>query len=288
MNYYPLDGSIFVQIFHMDKFLSNANNPFIKNNVSLIGNETSEKTLIFVHGFGNDQTVWHKIIPAFNNKYRIVLIDNVGASKANRVYFSKSRYRKLDKYADDLLDICDSLKMREAVIIGHSAGAMISILSAIRAPECFSKIITIGASPRYLNDVDYYGGFTISDIRDTYDAIQNNQTEWAASFSKIAMQNQHKPKLAEEFAKKLSEIPIDLAITVLHSIFQTDYREEVSKLELPTLIIQSKNDVFVPAQVAEFLHQKIINSKLVTIDASGHLPHVSAPDSLVSAILDFL
>ena len=102
------------------------------------------------------------------------------------------------------------------------------------------------------------------------------------------MQNQHKPKLAEEFAKKLSEIPIDLAITILHSIFQTDYREEVSKLELPTLIIQSRNDVFVPAQVAEFLHQKIVDSKLIKINASGHLPHLSAPDTLISAISDYI
>lgn len=268
--------------------MSNTNISLRKNNVSVIGNKTFNSTLLFVHGFGNDQTVWSRLIPAFSKKHQIVLIDNVGASKTNRNYFSKSRYQKLDKYVDDLLDVCDTLEIRDAILIGHSAGAMISMLSAIRAPECFSKVVTIGASPRYLNDTDYYGGFTISDIRDTYAAIQSNYIEWITSFSKIAMQNQDNPELADEFAKTLKDIPSELALTVLHSIFQTDYREEVTRLKLPTLIVQSQNDAFVPIQVAKFLNQKITNSKLLTIDAFGHLPHISSPDAVISAITEFI
>lgn len=259
-----------------------------KNNVSMTGNESSEKTLIFVHGFGSDKTVWHKVVPAFSDNCRIVLIDNVGASQCNRTDFVHNRYQKLDKYADDLLDVCDTLQLKDAVLIGHSAGAMISILTAIRAPECFSKMVLIGASPRYLNDADYFGGFADADIRDTYDAIQQDHWNWAANFSAMAMQNTDKPQLVESFAETIRDIPTDQVLTVLHSILQSDYRDMVDRLEVPTLIIQSRDDPFVPLTVAEYLHEHIKNSQLEMIEAWGHLPHISAPDKVIAAISRFL
>ena len=272
----------------MIQYISKSQAILRKNNLIITGNEHAKKTLIFVHGFGNDQTAWHKIVPAFSKDYRIVLIDNIGASKSNRADFIHNRYQKLEKYADDLLDVCDSLQLKDTIVIGHSAGAMISILSAIRAPEFFSKTVLIGASPRYLNDVDYYGGFTNADIRDTYAAIQQDHLKWAANFSEMAMQNPDKPEMAERFAETIRDIPTDQVLTVLHSILQSDYREEVAKLKIPTLIIQSKNDVFVPMQVANFLHEKINGSQLELINASGHLPHISAPKAVISAITAFI
>jgi sigma-B regulation protein RsbQ len=259
-----------------------------KNNVTIVGNRASEKTMIFVHGFGTDQTSWNKITPAFNNDYCIVLLDNVGAGKADPAAFVQNRYQTLEKYADDLLDVCDTLSLKNAILVGHSAGGMISVLSGIRAPEYFSKIVLLGASPRYLNDEHYLGGLTNADIRDIYDAIQHNHWEWAINFSKMAMKNPDKPDLADQFARTIQEIATDRVLTVLHSILQTDYREEVSRLTIPTLIIQSQDDVFVPIQVAEFLHKKINGSQLESIHASGHFPHISASEAVIAAISKFI
>jgi sigma-B regulation protein RsbQ len=259
-----------------------------KNNVTIIGNRVAEKTMIFVHGFGTDQTSWSKVVSAFSNDYRIVLLDNAGAGKSDHAAFAQSRYQTLEKYADDVLDVCDTLNLEDAILIGHSAGGMIALLSGVRAPEYFSRIVLLGASPRYLNDENYFGGLTNADIRDLYDAIQRNCGEWAIHFSKMAMNNPDKPDLADNFAKTIRDIPTERILTVLHSILQTDYREEVSKLTIPTLIIQSQDDVFVPMQVAEFLHKHIKNSQLAVIHASGHFPHISAPEAVISAISNFM
>lgn len=259
-----------------------------KNNVTIAGNRASEKTMIFVHGFGTDQTSWSKIAPAFSQDYRIVLLDNVGAGESKPAAFVQNLYQKLDKYVDDLLDVCDTLNLKNAVLVGHSAGGMISVLSGIRAPEYYSKLVLIGASPRYLNDENYLGGLTNSDIRDIYNAIQLNHREWAINFSKMVIKNDDKPDLAENFARTIQNIPTERVLTVLHSILQTDYREEVCKLTIPTLIIQSKDDVFVPMQVADFLHKKIKGSQLEAIHAYGHFPHISAPEAVISAISKFI
>lgn len=261
---------------------------FRKNNVVITGNPVSARTLLFVHGFGTDQTAWSQIVPAFSEDYRIVLIDNVGAGKSAPQAFVENRYHTLEKYADDLLDICDMLDLQNIILAGHSAGAMISVLAAVRAPTFFSKIVMIGASPRYLNDHDYVGGLTSADIRDIYDAIQHDHWEWAQHFSSTAMQNQEQPHLAEHFANTIRNIPSAQILTVLRSILQGDYRETVVKLNLPALIIQSQNDAFVPIQVAEYLHQNIKSSQLKVIEATGHLPHISAPQAVTDAMAEFI
>ena len=102
------------------------------------------------------------------------------------------------------------------------------------------------------------------------------------------MQNPERPELSRNFAKTLQRIPTERVLTVLHSILQTDYRAELPKLEVPTLIIQSQSDAFVPMAVAEYLQRSIRGSRLEVIDAQGHLPHISAPEAVIAAIRRFL
>ena len=60
------------------------------------------------------------------------------------------------------------------------------------------------------------------------------------------------------------------------------------ELKLPTLIVQSRVDYFVPLAVAEYLQRQIAGSELAVIDAEGHLPHISAPDALISVMQRFM
>lgn len=259
-----------------------------KNNVTVAGNLQAARTLVFVHGFGTDQTAWDAVTPAFATDWRIVLLDNVGAGGSDPAAFVESRYHDLEKYADDLLDIADVLELKQAVLVGHSVGGMVGILAANRAPEVFAKLVLIGVSPRYLQDTDYPGNMSNTDVRDVYEAIRNDHLEWAMNYSLLALQNPDRPELSEGFAKTLQKIPAERVLTVLHSILQMDFRSELPRLSIPTLIIQSLEDAFVPLAVAEYMHKAIIGSRLQVIDAYGHLPHISAPAAVTAAMQDFL
>ncbi|MEQ8661903.1 MAG: alpha/beta hydrolase, partial [Gammaproteobacteria bacterium] len=50
-----------------------------RHNVHFAGRADAPATLVFVHGFGGDQSAWQAIVPAFAADYRIVLFDNAGA-----------------------------------------------------------------------------------------------------------------------------------------------------------------------------------------------------------------
>jgi sigma-B regulation protein RsbQ len=262
--------------------------PITKNNVQVVGNPGSARTIVFVHGFGTDQRAWHAVVGPFLKDFRIVLLDNVGAGGSAPDAFVQHRYLNLHAYATDLLDVCRALQIEDAVLVAHSVGAMIGVLAANAEPARFSRLVLIGASPRYLDEPGYRGGFTKPDLDALYSAVSSVYPDWADQFAPLAMGNPDRPQLAQHFAATLKSIPAQSAFTVLCSIFQSDHRQDVCKLDKPTLLIQSQQDVAVPLEVAEYLNREIRGSRLAVIDATGHLPHVSAPAAVVAAMRDFI
>lgn len=259
-----------------------------RNNVKISGNVDAAAVLIFVHGFGMDQNCWAQIIPSFTAHYKIITFDNVGAGHADPDAFVQHRYLTLAQYARDLVDICADFNVSNACVIGHSVGGMIATLATLAAPQYFTKLVLLAASPRYIDDQAYVGGFSDSALQETYSAVVANFPSWVSSFAPRAMNNPERPELAQHFADTVRRIKPENALTVLCSILQSDHREDIKKISIPTLILHAQEDYFVPLEVAEYLHHNINNSRLVTINARGHFPHLSAPDEVVRALHAFL
>lgn len=262
--------------------------PIKRNHVNIIGNPNARRSIIFVHGFGTDQHVWNDVAASFRDDFRIVVFDNVGAGQSDPAAFVQHRYLQLDAYATDLIEICQALDLGETILVGHSLGGMISLLATIRQPDICTKLVLIGASPRYLDDEGYQGGFTKDDLNRLYQAVTLAYSDWAEHFAPLAMGNPDQPGLALDFAASIKCIPADRALTVLCSIFQSDHRADLKQLDKPTLLIQSHDDVAVPLAVAHYLNQHIRGSRLTIVNATGHLPHVSAPHQVAAAIRDFI
>lgn len=243
--------------------------------------------MLFIHGFGTDQTVWTGVAAAFTEAFRVVRFDNAGAGpRADE--FRQSDYLGLRAYAGDALRVARALDLRDVVVVGHSAGAMVGLLAAVAEPDRFSALTLISASPRYLDDEGYRGGFTKDDLDRLYSAMMADYGGWADEFALAAMRNGQRPQLALRFAEALKAIPPERALTVLCSIFQSDHRADLAGVKCPTLIIQSSEDLAVPVDVAHYLRMNIEDSELALIEAMGHLPHVSAPDAVAEAVRGFL
>ena len=257
-----------------------------RNNVKVLG--TGEQTLIFAHGFGSDQTAWRHQIAAFAPHYRIVLFDHVGAGKSNFNAYSPYRYSSLYSYAEDLLDLCAELKLTKCTLVGHSVSGMIGLLAALVEPDRFKQLIFLSASPRYLNEPGYIGGFGRSDLDTLYAAMSSNYYSWASGFAPLIMGNPDRPELAAEFARTLNAIRPDIAQAVARVIFESDHRQELPRLQVPTLILQPNRDPAVPIEVGKYMADKIKHNQFMLITSDGHLPHLSAPELVTKAISSWL
>lgn len=263
----------------------NAGDIVKRHQVRVCGQLNAPETLVFVHGFASDQHAWQEVARPFESRYQVVLFDNAGTGASNP---ARASYLNLRGYADDVIAVVQSVNAAKVTVIGHSAGAMMCLLAAIKRPDLIARLVLLGASPRYLAEAGYPGSFTRDDVDRIYKAVMGDYTGWAESFARQAMENPERQHLAEDFAASLRSMPPDEALDALCALLQTDYRSELPKVTQPTLIVQSESDVFVPAGVARYVQDHISGSRLSIIPARRHYPHISAPHFVARAIQEFL
>ncbi|SFQ35180.1 alpha/beta fold hydrolase [Hymenobacter arizonensis] len=257
-----------------------------RNNVTVSGK--GEQALVFVHGFGCDQHMWRYVVPAFEERYRVVLLDLVGAGQSDLTAYEPSRYDTLQAHADDVLAVLHALGLHNAILVGHSVSATIGMLAAIREPARFAKLVLVAPSPRFINDVNYKGGFEQSDIEELLETMDNNYLGWSASITPVIMGNPNEPALTEELNNSFCNTDPTIARHFARVTFLADNRADLPLVRTPTLILQCAQDTLAPLTVGHYLHQHIAGSQLTILDTSGHCPHLSAPQATINAINLFL
>ncbi|MFD9302954.1 alpha/beta fold hydrolase [Streptomyces sp. NPDC060048] len=258
-----------------------------RNNVTVTGNPQGP-TVVLAHGFGCDQNMWRLTVPALAEDYRVVLFDYVGAGRSDLSAFSENRYASLDGYARDVVEICDALDLRDVAFVGHSVSAMIGVLAAEMAPERIGALVMVAPSPRYIDDEGYRGGFSAEDIGELLDSLESNYLGWSAAMAPVIMGNPERPELGAELTNSFCATDPDMARVFARTTFLSDSRGDLKRVSVPTLVLECTQDAIAPREVGAFVHQAIPGSTLVTLDSTGHCPHLSAPEATNQAISDFL
>lgn len=260
-----------------------------RNNVTLSGRDGGP-VMMFAHGFGCDQEMWRKLLPYFVNDYRVVLFDHVGAGRSDVSAYDREKYGSLDGYAADLLEICAALELEDVILVGHSVSAMTAVIAAVRDPARFSRLILVAPSPRYTDDPSdgYVGGFSREDIEGLLASLDSNYFAWAAALAPMIMGNPEEPELSEDLRGSFCRTNPSIARHFARVTFLSDTRPELAKLCTSSLILQCSDDQLAPPEVGAYLHGNLEHSTLLQLQATGHCPHVSAPEETAAAILHYL
>lgn len=245
-------------------------------------------TMVFVHGFGCDQTMWRFLVPDFAQRYRTITYDLVGSGGSDLTAYDRTRYGSLHGHAADLLDVIDEFATGPVIVVGHSVSAIIAMLATIAAPERFAAQVMIGPSPSYLDDGDYTGGFTRADIDELLATMEANYLGWSQRFAPAVMGAPDRPDLRAELIASFCRNDPVIARHFAGVTFLSDHRADVPKSNVPALILQCTDDLIAPRAVGAWLHRHLLRSSLAMIENIGHCPHMSTPSASVRAIDLFL
>ncbi|MFD1276292.1 alpha/beta fold hydrolase [Streptomyces kaempferi] len=258
-----------------------------RNKVTVTG-RADGPVLVLAHGFGCDQNMWRLAVPALVERYRVVLFDYVGSGGSDLSAFSPERYSSLEGYAQDVVEICEELDLRQAVFVGHSVSAMVGVLAARMAPQRIGALVMVAPSPCYIDDDGYRGGFSAQDIDELLDSLESNYLGWSSTMAPVIMGNPERPELGQELTNSFCATDPDIARVFARTTFLSDSRDDLKSVTVPTLVLECSQDVIAPREVGAYVHAAIPSSRLVTLDATGHCPQLSAPEATNEAILEFL
>ena len=257
-----------------------------RNNVKVTGD--GSRPIVFAHGFGCDYNAWAAIAPDFERDHRVVLFDHVGAGGSDLSAYDSEKYSTFEGYVDDTLEVMEALRLKDAVFVGHSAAATIGMLAAIRSPDRFSSLVMVAPSPSFIDDGDYVGGFSREDIEGLIEVLDSNFLGWSRSMAPAIMGNPDRPDLGDTLTGSFCRTDPDIAREFARVVFLADHRSDVPNCATPTLVLQTQADLIAPVEVGHYMHRHLPRSQLVLMQATGHCPHMSAPEETTAAIRGFL
>ncbi|MCO4786027.1 alpha/beta fold hydrolase [Marinomonas atlantica] len=260
-----------------------------RNNVQISG-IPSKPVILYAHGFGCSQAMWDSTLPAFNDKARQIAFDFVGSGQSDVNAYRFERYKTLEGYAEDIIEICDTLNLESDVIfIGHSVSCSIGTLAANARPNLFKKMIFLGPSPCFLNmPPDYIGGFEKADLEGLLELMDQNYLGWASYLGPVVAGADADPKISGQLSDSFCSTDPVITRHFAKATFFSDNREDFAKLEVPSLILQHKEDALASIDVGKYLHQQIKHSTLKVLDVAGHAAHMSHPHLVINAIEEYL
>jgi sigma-B regulation protein RsbQ len=259
---------------------------YTRNNVRILGNQDGQ-TVLLAHGFGCDQNLWRLVTERLAPQFRVVLFDHVGAGDSDPSAWDAERYGSLTGYASDVLDIVRELDLHDVVFVGHSVAAMIGVLAVAADPSRFAKLILLTPSPRYLDDHGYRGGFSRADVDELLESLEANYLGWSRAMAPNIMGTPERPELGDELTDSFCRTDPAKALVFARTTFLSDNRADLSRVVVPTLVIECARDTLAPREVGAYVHRQIPGSRLVTLDATGHCPHLSVPKDTADAIAAF-
>lgn len=245
--------------------------------------------MVLAHGFGCDQSVWRFVAPLLEQDFRLVLLDYTGSGGSDLSAYDPQRYDSLDGYASDILDVCRVLDLHDVIFVGHSVSGMIGVLASTREPERFERLVMLCPSPRYMNEPpEYVGGFEAADLEGLLDLMEKNPLGWPAFLAPLVMGQPQDAPLTAELEQSFCSLSPEVAQQFARVTFLSDNRGDLAKVTVPSLLVQTREDAIAPPTVGEYLARHMPHSTLVTVDTSGHCPHMSAPKDTARLVRSYL
>jgi non-heme chloroperoxidase len=177
-----------------------------------------------------------------------------------------------DVFADDLKVILDKLKINNATIGGFSMGGatVIHYVAKYKAAHV-SKLMLFGAAaPLWTKRSDFnYGLWTKEDVTGL-----------------ITLNNTHRPLLFETFGKIFPAN--ETSVSPGHGAWLPDLREDMKNIQIPTLILHGKLCKICSYDLAEQMHARIANSKLVAFEKSGHALFIEELERFNAELIRFV
>lgn len=250
-------------------------------NVKMVGH--GSQTVVLAHGYGGSQALWDDVVPGLSEKYRVLVFDwrfDDGVME----YVNGDSGCYYDDLADEVVSLLERMGLKGVVFVGHSMSGMIGCIASAKKPELFSRLVLVGASPRYLNAENYEGGLQETDIENMLSTMKISYLTWVEDFTKLVVGNNHLNSI-EKFRKDLKKMKPEVALSLAKIIFSSDCRDMLDKVEVPCTIVQTTNDPVVPSDIGNYMQRKIKGATTVKIiEMDGHFPQLIEPMKLICVI----
>ncbi|MFC9702413.1 alpha/beta fold hydrolase [Streptomyces sp. NPDC056943] len=240
----------------------------------------SGPALLLVHGHPFDHTMWQPQIDRFSLTHRVIAPDLRGYGITPLGATALTETTDLGDFAEDLVDLLDDLGIEEAVVAGLSMGGQIAMELHRRHPERVRGLVLADTFPAAETEEGKAVRNAMADrlLREGMQGYADEVLDrMVAPYNTHAAPHVHRMMCATD--------PVGAAAALRGRAERPDYRESLTTVAVPALVVVGRDDTYTPVEDAEEMHALLPDSTLAVIERAAHLPNLERPEEF-DAVLD--
>lgn len=249
--------------------------------------------VVLIHGWPLDSTSWeYQAKFLADNGYRVIAYDRRGFGRSERPYDGYD----YDTLTSDLNDLLEALDLTGVTLVGFSmGGGEVARYLATYGSERIAKAVFVGAvTPFLLKTEDNPDGIDASVFQGVLEGLQKDRfaftTEFAKGFYGRTLLNHgvSDEVLQWHFLQAAAASPV-ATIECAKSWSSTDFREDLAKIDVPTLVLHGTGDKTVPIEISGRRTAALVpGAVLLEYEGEPHGFTATIPDQLNEDLLAFL
>ncbi|MGO4571613.1 3-oxoadipate enol-lactonase [Microvirga sp. 2TAF3] len=231
--------------------------------------------LVFSNSLGSDFRIWREVVPAFLDRFRIVLYDKRGHGLSD----APPAPYTIDDHADDLLALLDRLGIGPAAIVGLSVGGMIAQRLAVRTPDRVSALVLCDTAARIGTPETWNERIAAVESTGIESIAERILERWFTPFFRETRDADY-----VGWRNMLIRTPAHGYAGTCAAIRDADLTADASRIKAPTLCVVGDQDGSTPPDLVRGTAKLIPGAHFEIIHGAGHIPCIEQPDALTALI----
>ena len=238
--------------------------------------------VVFLHAFPLNRTMWDPQVGALVAECRCIPIDFRGLGES-----SAAPPFSMDRYADDVAGVLDTLQIERAVVVGLSMGGYVAFAMWRRHRDRVRAFVL--ADTRATAD-------TVETVARRHELIEIAETQGSTAVANMQIAGlvgkttrDKRPDIYDSVHRIMAQTPAEGIIGALQAMIgRPDSTPTCATIDVPTLIVVGDEDVPTPPKDARELQRLIPGSRLEVLRQAGHLSNLERPAAFNTVVSEFL
>ncbi|WP_413758121.1 alpha/beta fold hydrolase [Streptomyces sp. MMBL 11-3] len=236
--------------------------------------------LVLIHGHPFDRTMWEPQVAAFSAERRVIVPDLRGYGASPVV----PGITPLSVFAQDVADLLDELRVPACVLGGLSMGGQIAMEFLRLFPGRVRGLLLADTSPVAETPAGKAARAAAADR-----LLREGMGGYADEVLYGMVAPYARPEVAAHVHRMMVGTPPEGAAAALRGRAERpDYRDLLTRVRVPTLVVVGEDDGFTPLPEAESMHAALPDSALHVVRAAAHLPNLEQPEAFNEALAELL
>ena len=264
-------------------------NSFDNTKIHYVYHKGKKGTIIFVHGWPHNHTVWDKEIKFFSKKDYCTIAPDLRGHGMSGKPIKLSAY-KMENFAEDIHQIIIKNKIKNPILVGHSFGGMVLLKFAELFPsaaKCLILIDTTYENP--LKDIPILKFFKLTNLtKHLLSHILEHKHLQNKHFKEVEFSRLKNRSDFFYFIRGAENTSLDTLLSCFKDMLEFDESEILARINVPCLLIEGEKDYKTSMGVALYMSKKIKKSKLVIIKNATHDNNIRNSKKINKSIEQFL